>query len=171
MTPSTPAALRCLVRASGLTALLAFAGITALPDAGIAAPARHEAPQHYCSRIGNDDALRTPPSSFAPVLHRLFGIDGKYALATSYYRCAGGDLLVCTVGANLPCGKADTNKNLPAATRWCATHDNSDFIPMAVTGHDTPYAWRCAGGTAVAGAPTGKLDARGFFAENWKRAN
>lgn len=95
-----------------------------------------------------------------PAIGRLFDVNGPYVLKSNYYRCAGGAVLVCWVGAKLLYGKANTSKTLPAA-QWCATHANSDFIPMYVTGHDTLYSRRGAGGKAAAGAPVGKLDARG----------
>jgi hypothetical protein len=135
---------------------------------GVAAPAPGQSPRAYCAHAGNDDTLRRPPRALGAAIHRLFNIKGSYALATTYYRCAGGRVLLCSVGANLPCGKANTAKTLPAATQWCDTHPNSDFIPMVVTGHDTLYSWRCIGHAAHAGAVVGKLDARGFFAEYWK---
>jgi hypothetical protein len=112
--------------------------------------------------------LRPTPPSLAAAVKSLFNFGGNVALRATYYRCAGGDVEVCSVGANLPCDKADTRKDLPAATQWCATRANADFIPAYVTGHDTLYSWRCAGGKAEAAAPVGMLDARGFFTEYWK---
>lgn len=152
-----------------LPAALALSGIILAAPAGNAAPETHEAPDHYCARVGTDDTLRTPPASLGPTINRLFRISGRYALETSSYRCASGNVLICTVGANLPCGKANTSRTLPDVSQWCATHENADIIPMAVTGHDTLYEWRCAGRAATAGKPVGALDARGFFAEYWKR--
>jgi hypothetical protein len=152
-------------------AILALLCVMLAARVGVAAPAQHESPSAYCARVGDDDTLRAPPRSLAPAIHRLFNVGGKYALETSYYRCAGGGVMLCTVGANLPCGKANTSKVLPAATQWCATHENSDFIPMVVTGHDTLYSWRCASGTATPGDPIGKIDSRGFFEEYWKSVN
>lgn len=152
----------------GPAAIGAALGIAVLSHSTIAAPAAGESPRAYCARIGDDDTLRTPPPSLAPAMRRLFNIREPDALKSSYYRCAAGDVLVCWVGANLPCGKGDTSKELPAAAQWCKTHANSDFIPMYVTGHDTLYSWRCSSGEAKVGAPVGKLDARGFFAQYWK---
>jgi hypothetical protein len=150
-------------------AILALASVGPAAHPAAAAPAERESPRAHCARIGNDDTLRSPPPSLAPAIRRLFNVNGPYVLKSSYYRCAGGAVLVCWVGANLPCGKANTSKTLPAAAEWCATHANSDFIPMYVTGHGTLYSWRCAGGEAAAGAPVGKLDARGFFLDYWKK--
>lgn len=159
---------RCRSFFAGLTlAILAFASLALAARPAAAGPA--ESPRAYCSRIGNDDTLRLPPPSLAAAIRRLFGVSGTDVLKSSYYRCAGGAVLVCWVGANLPCGKANSSKTLPAAAQWCATHANSDSIPMYVTGHDTLYSWRCAGGQAAAGAPLGKLDARGFFPDYWKK--
>jgi len=139
-----------------------------LPSAGMGGPAPHEGPHAYCARVVTDDMLRPTPPSLAPAVKDLFNFGGRNALRATYYRCAGGDVLACAVGANLPCDKANTDKNLPAARQWCQTHANSDFIPAYVVGHDTPYSWRCVGGKAEAGAPVGALDARGFFADYWK---
>jgi hypothetical protein len=157
---------------AGLAATLTILSVALASRLSMAAPANGESPRAYCTRIGNDDTLRASPPSLASAISRLFHISGHYALGTSYYRCADSNVMLCMVGANLPCGKANTARELPAATQWCGTHPNSDFIPMVVTGHDTPYSWRCTGrGTAQAGAPVGKLDARGFFAEYWKPLN
>lgn len=159
---------RRLIDRFGVAAILALGSLMALPGASVAAPAQNETPRQYCARVGNDDELLRPPRSLARDIRRLFDISASYALASAYYRCADGEVRLCTVGANLPCGKANTSAVLPAATQWCETHENSDVIPLAVTGHDTLYSWRCAGRLAKPGAPVGKLDARGFFAEYWK---
>ncbi|MGH6671829.1 MAG: hypothetical protein ACRECV_07630 [Xanthobacteraceae bacterium] len=150
-------------------AMAAQFGAVAIVCSAVAAPAAHESPRAYCARAGTDDALRSPLASLGPAIHRLFNISGRYALTTTYYRCAKGDVLVCWVGANLPCGKANISKHLPAASQWCESHANSDFIPMYVTGHDTLYSWRCASRNAQAGAPVGKIGARGFFERYWKK--
>ncbi len=157
-----------LIDLSGLAAIIALLNVVALSRASVAARMANETPQQYCARVGNDDELRRPPRSLGPAIRRLFNIEGSYARAATYYRCASGDVLLCTVGANLPCGKANTSETSPAAAQWCETHENSDFIPMTVTGHDTLYSWRCIGRVAKPGAPTGKIDARGFFAVYWK---
>jgi hypothetical protein len=151
-----------------LAAILAPLVVVSLPRAGLAAPQPHENPHAYCARVGIDDTLRPTPPSLAAAVKSLFNFGEHVALRATYYRCAGGDVEVCSVGANLPCDKPNASKNLPAATQWCATHADSDFIPAYVTGHDTLYSWRCASGKAEAGAPVGTLDARGFFAEYWK---
>ena len=138
----------------------------AVVGAGMAQAA--PSPRSYCAKAGDDDRVRAAPASLAPAIKRLFNVSGAYALQTTNYRCAGGKVMLCNVGANLPCGKANLSKSLPGARAWCKDNPNSNFIPMAATGHDTIYNWHCANGVAVAGAPFAKVDARGFFVDYWK---
>ena len=78
--------------------------------------------------------------------------------------------MICTVGANLPCGKPNSDRSLAAAGRYCTRNPDASVIPMVVTGHDTIYRWRCSGSEALAGEPAEALDARGFIARLWKPA-
>ncbi len=126
------------------------------------------APQAYCAKVVNDDELRGAPHALAPVIKQLFHISGAYAAQTTRYRCAGGKVMLCNEGANLPCGKANLSKHLPGATAWCKENPASGFIPMVATGHHTIYNWRCVRGLATPGAPVRKVDARGFFADYWR---
>ncbi|MEW6437350.1 MAG: hypothetical protein AB1508_09330 [Pseudomonadota bacterium] len=136
--------------------------------AGLVHASAMPSPRPYCANVVNDDRLHAVPSSLGPIVARLFNVSGAYASQTTSYRCADGKVMLCNVGANLPCGKANLSKSLPGATAWCKDNPKSDFIPMAATGHDTIYNWHCANGIAVAGAPVSKVDARGFFIDNWK---
>lgn len=156
------------IRRVALTVILASFGAVSLSRAGFAAPAPHEGPRAYCAGVGTDDTLRTPPPSLAPAIRRLFKIHGHYAAKAAYYRCAEGAVKVCVVGANLPCGKANTSKNLPAVAHWCETHPDTESIPLYVTGHHSLYSWHCIGARAETGAPVGTIDAGGFFEEYWK---
>ncbi len=122
----------------------------------------------YCPDPARVSAPRPVPSALVAPVARAFEIDAALAKAGSFYRCAGGRLLVCAVGANLPCGKANVARSLPAATTFCAGNPDAIGIPMAVTGHDTVYAWRCVGRTARAEGPAQEVDAEGYFAEYWK---
>ncbi|QAY95162.1 hypothetical protein CWB41_04975 [Methylovirgula ligni] len=135
-----------------------------LPLAG----AHAAAPRAYCAHIVNDDRLHPAPSSLAGAIKHLFNLSGAEAVQTTFYRCADGEVKLCNVGANLPCGKANLSKSLDGATAWCGDNPNSDFIPMVATGHDTIYNWRCVNGIATPGAPVAKVDSRGFFSEYWK---
>jgi hypothetical protein len=148
-------------------ARLALSGLAMglFTQAASAAPA----PQAYCAKVVNDDELRGAPHALAPAIKQLFHVTGAYAAQTTRYRCAGGKVMLCNVGANLPCGKANIRRHLPGATAWCKEKPNSNFIPMAATGHDTIYTWHCANDVATPGDPVRKIDARGFFADYWRQ--
>jgi hypothetical protein len=103
-----------------------------------------------------------------PAIRRIFGLDDNYPSEAAYYRCLAGRVLVCFVGANIPCGKANRARSSQGANEWCDNNPDSDLVPMAATGHDTLYAWKCVGRVARPAKPVGGLDSRGFFKENWK---
>jgi hypothetical protein len=155
-------------RRLAFAAIVISLGAVLPPCGGIAAPAARESPVAYCARVGTDDTLRAPPAALASAIKRLFDIRGRLALRAAYYRCADGAVKVCFVGANLPCGKANTSKNPPAVARWCEMHPDTELIPLYVTGHDSLYSWHCLGAKAATGAPHGALDAQGFFEDYWK---
>lgn len=138
------------------------------------APVAHadETPQAHCRRVGVDDTLRPIPESLVPVAKRLFGLDAPDSVVQrmTVYRCMGAAVLVCTAGANLPCGKANLDRSLASASQYCRDNPDAPFIPMVVTGHDTIYRWRCRGTKQVAGEPVEPVDARGFQARLWKVA-
>lgn len=143
--------------------------------AGLAVGARAEtSPQALCLAAATDDRLRPIPGSLVPAAVRLFHLQAMPAAQirrSTYFRCFERHVLVCNVGANLPCGKADTRRHLPAAEAWCAGHTGAAFIPMYVTGHDTVYAWRCDGPTAVIAKAIFEVDRRGFIRRFWKRVD
>ncbi|HEY0184431.1 MAG TPA: hypothetical protein VGC09_16605 [Rhodopila sp.] len=89
---------------------------------------------------------------------------------TTVYRCLDGKTLLCTTGANLACGKANTARDLPGVVNWCHDNPQSDTVPMFATGHDTIYSWRCTNGRASIVKTVEAVDARGFLARNWKDA-
>src|SRR5580698_8383859 len=147
----SPRSCCAMLGLSGLAMGISIAGALAAP-----------APQAYCAKAINDDELRGAPHSLAPAIKQLFHISGAYAAQTTRYRCAGGTVMLCNEGANLPCGKANLSKHLPGATAWCKDNPTTGFVPMVATGHDTIYDWRCVTGVATPGAPVRKIDARGF---------
>jgi len=147
-------------------ALFAFAAPAAKAQPGAADL------QARCRRVGVDDTLQPIPPDLVAASRRLFGLPDLPADAAQravVARCMGGVALLCNTGANLPCGKANTARELPAAQAWCRERPNSPFVPMVVTGHDTIYRWRCAGSHAEAGEPAERVDERGFIARFWKR--
>src|SRR5260370_13697596 len=89
-------------------------------------------PSDYCRQAGTDDTLRPVPSSLVPAVVRLFQLNAMPAAEVSRstsFRCAGRHVLVCTVGANLVCGKADTRRDLPDVKAWCTAHASSPGVP------------------------------------------
>ena len=134
-------------------------------------PAHAETPAAVCARIGTDDAPRPIPGALVPAVNAAFAtsMPAQVAVATTVFRCAGGHVLVCTAGANLPCGKANSGRTPgPGAIDWCRGHAESAFIPAYAVGHDTIYAWRCRGGVPEIAGPALPVDARGFIAQYWK---
>jgi hypothetical protein len=135
---------------------------------GLAASA--EAPP-LCQGGMTDDMPQEIPETLVPEAVRLFGLEAMPAeqvKLSTLYRCDGGRVLICNLGANLPCGKANTSRDLPAAEAWCAEQPGSDFIPMYITGHDTIYRWRCDGAKAATSGEPLAVDRRGFISRLWK---
>jgi hypothetical protein len=159
--PRTGSVRRRLVAALTLGAVAA-ASITV---------AHAEQPAAVCARIGTDDALRPIPESLVPAVNATFGtvMPTRVAVDTTMFRCADGHVLVCTVGANLPCGRANTSRTPgPGMVDWCREHPDADSIPAVATGHDTIYAWQCRDGAPQIGRQIDDIDARGFIAQYWR---
>jgi hypothetical protein len=129
-------------------------------------------PLGICKPGVTDDKLAPLPSGLVARAKQLFGLDipDDVVLKSTVYRCMGGKTLLCTAGANLVCGKANTSRDLPGVTAWCRDHSGSDDVPAFVTGHDTIYRWHCFGGKPRIAATIEATDSRGFIARNWKNA-
>jgi hypothetical protein len=128
-------------------------------------------PDEYCRQIGTDDALRAVPRSLVPTVVRLFDLQAmpvKQVERSTFFRCADRHILVCAVGANLACGKAETRRDLHGVEAWCVEHAGSQNVPAYVTGHATIYQWRCDGPRPVASPSALSIDQRGFISQNWK---
>jgi hypothetical protein len=134
--------------------------------------ARAETPAAFCARNVNDDALRPIPEDLVAAAGSALGLTMPAALAmkTTVFRCANGRVLVCTVGANLVCGRANSSRT-PGRGQidWCREHRNDAFIPLAATGHDTIYAWRCQDGAPQIDRQILDVDAGGFIVQNWRQ--
>jgi hypothetical protein len=133
--------------------------------------ARAEPPAALCERLGTDDTTRPIPDSLVAAANAALGtsLPADAAIASTVFRCAEGHLLVCTVGANLACGKADTSRQSTAGmTAWCRAHPDADFVPAFASGHDTIFAWHCIGAIPRVIRQTSYVDGRGFIADNWK---
>jgi hypothetical protein len=145
---------------------LAFAGLALLP----VAPAHAETAAQFCARAGTDDTLRPIPAELVPAVNALFRttMPAQTAIDTTVFRCANGQVLVCTTGANLPCGKADTERTSTGAGQWCREHPDAGSIPAFATGHATVFQWRCRAAAAEIVRQIYRVDARGFVAAYWK---
>jgi hypothetical protein len=128
----------------------------------------------YCAKVGDEDTLHSPPANLSPALKRAFAHlqgggapDDAYLQANAQTRCMDGKLLVCFVGANLPCGKINATRDNPGATAWCREHPGDKIIPLVATGHDTLYSYECDGANARVTKTNLVLDRRGFAAKLW----
>jgi len=148
-----------------------------------AAPANAAAtfadPWAYCAAaqtIDAPDARYTGPAmpdALAAGLQRA--ITGKAETPSpaitgnSFWRCMGGKVYACTVGANLPCqSKANTSATpTEAMTGFCKEQPNADAIPMYITGHETIYEWLCKDGTPQVSKQIAEVDAGGFIKGIW----
>ncbi len=140
---------------------IAFAGLSI-------AQARAETPTPVCTGNAPPQPI---PASLTPAINALFGINmpPEDAVATTVFRCVDGRMLVCTVGANLPCGPANTSR-VPKSgvVDWCHGHPNEPSLPAAVVGHDTMFAWQCQEGVPRITRQVLDVDDQGFIKQYWK---
>jgi hypothetical protein len=123
----------------------------------------------YCGNGETWIAEKPIPPELAPGVASAFEMDLAEARNSSFYRCAEGRLLVCTVGANLPCGKADVRDVIDSASEFCRSNPGSTSLPAYVTGHATIYEWRCDGYRAAPARQIEQVDPQGYLARYWKR--
>jgi hypothetical protein len=135
--------------------------------------ARAQDAVQLCREKGTDDDARPIPQSLVPAAKRIFGLrmTDQQVLHSTVFRCADGHALLCTYGANLPCGKANSNRDLPGAEAWCRDHPNADFVPRFAIPWGNIYDWRCASGSAKVVKQIEEIDRHGFVARYWKPAN
>ncbi len=155
----------------GYGAACALAASVAMSIAAGTIPARAETPAAYCARAGTDDLPRPIPEALAPAVNAAFGtrMPARVAVDTTVFRCDRGHVWVCTAGANLPCGKANTDRAPGAGVvRWCRDHADDATVPAVAAGHDAIHAWRCQVGSPRMVGRTLDVDHRGFIARFWK---
>ncbi len=136
-------------------------------------------PFAYCGAVGNADAPGSQyagpamPVNVAKALQKASGAPADAPLEPflkgSFWRCMDGKVYACFVGANLPCeSKANTDKTpTQAEADFCKSNSSADFIPAAVTGHDTIYEWACKDGQPSIAKQVFQVDSRGFIKEIW----
>jgi len=134
-------------------------------------PASAASASAYCASGAGAHAPIPVPKDLEADVAKTLGVPVDVVQRGAFVRCAGEKLLACAVGANLNCGKANTRRSLHGAREFCRTNPDADDIPMAATGHDTIYAWRCVGRRAVATKTVVTVDPDGYDAGNWKEVD
>jgi hypothetical protein len=142
------------------------------------AEARYPDPFAYCAAVGTIDVPDAGyvgpalPEGVINGLQKALGLPGTPAppvAQNSFWRCMGGKVYACTVGANLPCQeKADTGKTPNAEmVAFCKAQANAEVIPAVVTGRATVYEWRCKDGKPEVVKQVMNVDAQGYLADIW----
>ncbi|MGN6116345.1 MAG: hypothetical protein ACTHN2_12585 [Nitrobacter sp.] len=159
----------------GIAALAALSCLPVMPSQAKDAAAGEGLFQH-CAKVRNDDTVRGyDPSLRAPTIKAfkmLFpdarGEPDPSSFATqAHYRCMGGKVMACFIGANLPCSKINTTKHNPGVIGFCKENPNAGLVPAVATGHDSAYAFKCRDGKPVVDGTTWTLDKRGFARKIW----
>jgi hypothetical protein len=150
--------------------LIAIVGAVTISPMGMA---RAQDVKSLCARVTNDDRVRPIPITLVPPARQSFSFsdsapDGYVQKSTSF-RCMEGKVWLCNTGANLVCGKANASRTSAGAGNFCKQNPGSDVVPMAATGHDTIYEWKCVGSKAAISKQAETVDPRGFIADNWKQ--
>jgi uncharacterized protein YecT (DUF1311 family) len=129
-----------------------------------------------CKEKVNDDTVR----SYQPSLHdaalkafQKFFPDAaekptdQMLAGQAKFRCMGGKIYACFIGANLPCSKMNTDESNAGADAFCKENPAADSVPMVATGHDTIYSYRCKDGHAEVADKLYQTDQRGFAQSLW----
>jgi hypothetical protein len=176
--PATVAPTKAPLPATAVPA--ATAAPTKAPALTPAAPAgQFSDPFSYCAAIGTldaPDARFTGPRTPESILNGLrtalnmpsTTVNEQFERST-FWRCMGGKVYACNVGANIPCSaKAVTDKTPTQGMKdFCTANPKSDFLPAAVTGRETVYSWKCTDGVPVVDKELTKPDAAGFLSMFW----
>jgi hypothetical protein len=139
-------------------------------------------PIAYCQTVGTidkPDSRYTGPAQPDWLIQSLADAAGIPADSTFRtqppviaWRCANGQVLACTYGANIPCdSKANTNAQpTQAMIDWCANPPNPEaasIIPAFVIGHNSIYDWGCENGAPVVKRQLVQVDAQGYISNYW----
>lgn len=163
--------LRQLAFAIALGATLAWSGLASATDD----------PWRYCRAVKTIDAVdaryvgEMVPARLVAAMRGTFGFGGEMpdeqVRAGTQWRCMGGAVWACYVGANLPCGATVDLRRVPSegSLDWCRKEPEADSLPAVVTGRATAYTWRCRGGRPVVIRQVWRADARGFHVGIWRR--
>lgn len=133
--------------------------------------ARAQDPVQLCRQKGADHGMRPIPLSLVPAAKQIFRLKmpDRQVLHSTVFRCADGHVLLCTYGANLPCGKANSDRDLPGAEAWCRDHPNADFVPRFAIPWGNIYNWGCADGNPKVIKQIEEINPHCFVALYWRR--
>jgi hypothetical protein len=169
-------------RALLVVAALATASALSIASHPVRAAAAEESftdPFAYCRAVGDLDAPDARytgpkmPTAIAEGLQKAFNAPGSKRLEpfeeNSVWRCMGGKVYACNIGANIPCNeKADTSRTpSKAMVDLCKANRSVDYIPAYVAGRATVYLWSCTDNQPVIVREFTKPDARGFLTNAW----
>ncbi len=137
-------------------------------------------PFAYCAAVGQIDApdARYTGPKMSDTLFKNYLVAAKLDVNGNYpdafknhtvWRCMNSKVYACNFGANIPCdSKANTDKNpTQAIIDFCKQNQDVDFVPMAVTGHNVIYSWRCVKGAPELGNQMDTVDAAGYQSSFW----
>ena len=145
----------------------------------VPAPASYADAFAYCAAVVNIDTVdarytgaKAPDNVVDGLMTAMkmgAGADRASFAARMQWRCMGGKVYGCNVGANIPCGeKANVDKTPTTEMKeFCTAMPAADVIPAAVTGRATVYSWRCTAGAPAVDKELTKPDARGFLSLFW----
>lgn len=159
----------------GVAAFVTLCCLSAVPSPARGAVVKEGLFQR-CASVRNDDTVRGyDPSLREPTIkaHKTLFPDARGEpdpssfAAQAHYRCMSGKVMVCFVGANLPCAKINTARDNPGVNAFCKDNPDADSVPAVATGHDSAYAFKCRSGKPVVDGTTWKLDKRGFARKIW----
>jgi hypothetical protein len=151
----------------------------ASPAPGSGSQATFSDPFAYCAALGTIDAPDARytgpnvPEVVAQGLKKAFGAPADAPLESflhnTVWRCMGGQVYACTVGANLPCQERANTSRRPTQgmTDFCQDNAHAEVIPAFVTGRATVYEWKCANGVPAVVRQFAQPDARGFLSNIW----
>lgn len=146
--------------------------------AATSTPVTYADPFAYCAAVGTVDVPGANyvgpqvPESVAQGLQQALNVPDtpiEVLQNGSFWRCMGGIVNACFVGANLPCeAKANTDRELTQeAIDYCQQNPDSDFVPAIATGRETVYEWRCLDGAPEIVRQLTEPDAEGFLPDIW----
>jgi hypothetical protein len=162
-----------------LSACSTSAGATTAPTE-VQAQQTYSDPFAYCAAVGQIDApdVRYSGPKMSDALFKDYLTAAKLDVNGDYpetfkqmtiWRCMNSKVYACNFGANIPCdSKANTDQTpTQAIMDYCTQNQNSDFIPMSVTGHNVIYNWHCVNGAPSILNQIDTVDAAGYQSSFW----